>query len=230
MDYSIYCDESCHLEHDNIPVMGLGAVYCETNLRHSIFKELREIKIRHGFKPYWELKWNAVSETRLSYYEDIIRYYFSNPHLHFRALIVTDKTKLNYDTDNHDSLYYKMYFDLIKTILYPSDFYDIYLDLKDTQGQEKVDKLKRLLCDINHYDFDKDIVSKIQLVRSHEVELIQLADFFIGAICYANRGLKTSRAKLRLIALIRELSGYSLLKSTLYKEDKMNIFLWKGGE
>ncbi len=26
--FNVYCDESCHLQHDNIPVMAWGAVYC----------------------------------------------------------------------------------------------------------------------------------------------------------------------------------------------------------
>ena len=26
--FNVYCDESCHLEHDGIPVMAWGAVYC----------------------------------------------------------------------------------------------------------------------------------------------------------------------------------------------------------
>lgn len=34
------------------------------------------------------------------------------------------------------------------------------------------------------------MIRKIQQVRSHEVELIELADFLIGAVAYAHRGLK----------------------------------------
>jgi hypothetical protein len=26
--FNVYCDESCHLEHDGIPVMAWGAVTC----------------------------------------------------------------------------------------------------------------------------------------------------------------------------------------------------------
>ena len=67
----------------------------------------------------------------------------------------------------------------------------------------------------------------IQQVRSHEVELVELSDFLVGAVCYANRGLTGSQAKLAVIAKIREKSGYNLLQSTLYKEDKVNIYIWK---
>lgn len=228
--FNIYCDESCHLENDGINIMVLGAIWCESNLTAQIFKDLKDIKIKYGFASHWELKWNAVSPQKIDYYKEIIDYYFKNSALHFRALVVPDKSKLDHEMYNqtHDQFYYKMYFDLLKTIFDPDFSYNTYIDIKDTRGTDKINKLHQYLCN-KRYDFDRSIVRKIQQVRSHEVELIQLADFFTGAIAYANRGLNTSQAKLDLIKDIRNRSGYSLLKSTLYKEDKMNIFVWKGG-
>lgn len=46
--YNIYCDESCHLEHDGIKPMLLGCVWCPENKKDAIFARLREIKIRMG--------------------------------------------------------------------------------------------------------------------------------------------------------------------------------------
>jgi hypothetical protein len=229
MEYNIYCDESCHLEHDGIQPMAIGCVWCPKGEREAIFKRLREIKARHNLNS--ELKWNAVSPSKLTYYQDVVDYFFDNSSLHFRVLIVPDKSRLNHEAFNqtHDGFYYKMYFDMLKTILDPKSVYEIYLDIKDTQSQEKVTKLREYLCS-SKYDFDKKMLKKIQQVRSHEVELIQLADFLTGAVCYSNRGLTTSRAKLELIEQIKERSGYLLNKSTLYKEDKVNIFVWKERE
>jgi len=65
-------------------------------------------------------------------------------------------------------------------------------------------------------------------VRSHEVELVELADFLTGAIGYVHRGLTTNPAKMEIIERLKEKSKYSLTKSTLVKEDKVNIFIWKG--
>jgi hypothetical protein len=230
-EYNIYCDESCHLENDNIKPMALGCVWCPKSERQQIFQRLREIKVKHNLPPTCELKWNAVSPSKLNYYCDVANYFFDKSNLHFRVLIVPDKTQLNHKVFNqtHDAFYYKMYFDLLKTILDPKCAYEIFLDIKDTQGQEKVEKLQQYLCN-SAYDFERKMLQKVQQIRSHEVELIQLADFLTGAICYAHRDLKTSSAKKEIITLLRKRSGYSLLKSTLYKEDKMNIFVWKRKE
>lgn len=227
--YNIYCDESCHLENDGIKPMVLGCVWCPEDMKHKIFERLREIKIQNGIKPRCELKWNAVSNSKLAYYLDLVDYFFDNPDLHFRTLIVKDKTTLNHQAfgQSHDQFYYKMYFDLLKTIIAPQNTYNVYIDIKDTQGQKKVDQLRDILCN-NAYDFDKKVVSKVQQVRSHEVELVELADFFTGAIGYVQRGLSTSVAKLKIIEKIRLKTGYSLTKSTLVKEEKFNIFVWKG--
>jgi len=223
INYNIYCDESCHLENDNQKAMVLGAIWVPFSKKNEIFKRLREIKVEHGLNPSFELKWNKVSNGKYAYYKDIVNYFFDNGDLHFRALIVPDKNELNHQQfgQTHDQFYYKMYFDLLKTIFIPNGLYNIYIDIKDTQGEHKVEKLHEVLCN-NHYDFSQKIIQKIQQVRSHEVELIALADFFAGSLSYFHRGLNTSQAKIKLIEKIKEHSGYSLDRSTLYREDKFN--------
>ena len=46
--YNIYCDESCHLEHDNESAMTIGGVWCPQNKKDEIFHRIREIKEEHG--------------------------------------------------------------------------------------------------------------------------------------------------------------------------------------
>ena len=121
---------------------------------------------------------------------------------------------------------YEMYFDLLKVILSPDDLYNIYIDIKDTRGASKVNKLSEVLRN-SRYDYEAKIIKKVQQVASHEVELLQLADLFIGAVGYVNRGLSTSEAKLKLIRRIQSRSGYSLMQTTLLRETKTNIFIWK---
>jgi hypothetical protein len=230
MEYNIYCDESCHLENDGQKAMVLGAVWCPKNQTQSIFMEIRNIKKQFGFPSNFEIKWNKVSPAKFDFYSAIIDYFFNNDALHFRTLVVPDKSVLNHIEYNqtHDDFYYKMYFDLLKIIFSPNDSYYTYLDIKDTQGQQKVDKLKQYLRS-SKYDYNKDIIKRIQQIRSNEVELLQITDLLIGAVSYLHRGLNQSTAKVDLIKKIQFLSGYSLMSSTLVREPKMNIFIWHSG-
>jgi len=228
IEYNIYCDESCHLENDNQKIMALGAVWCPKSRKDEIFRRLRTIKNHHNLKSTFELKWNKVSQSKQAFFEDIIDYFFDDTDLHFRILIVPDKTLLDHSVHNqtHDDFYYKMYFDLLKVIFDPKHGYNVYIDIKDTRSQKKVEKLKEVLRS-THYDWSQSIVKGIQQVRSHEVELIQLADFLTGAVSYLHRNLNTNKAKIAIIEKIRSRSGYSLLHNTLMKEDKVNVFIWK---
>jgi hypothetical protein len=228
---NIYADESCHLENDRQKVMVLGAVWCPSEKTKEISKRLKEIKVRHGFKPSFEAKWTKVSPSGIRFYLDMIDYFFDDDDLHFRALIIPDKSLLDHPgfQQTHDVWYYKMYFDMLKILLSPRRRHCIYLDIKDTQGGQKTAKLREVLCN-NFYDFSREIIARLQLVRSEEVGILQLADLLIGAVCYANRGIASSRAKLSVIERIRQRSGYSLLQSTLYQEGKFNLFRWRAAE
>jgi len=140
---------------------------------------------------------------------------------------VPDKTILRHSDYNqtHEDFYYKMYFDTLKTIFHPKDRYRIYIDIKDTRGGHKITKLHEVLSN-NLYDFDKTIIERIQIARSSEIQLLQLADFLTGIIAAANRSVTKSPAKLALIRNMKESSHYSLVRTTLIRENKVNIFRW----
>jgi hypothetical protein len=196
-----------------------------------ISQRIKEIKTEHGLKAEFEIKWKKVSKGKLDFYLKIMDYFFESNDLHFRALIVPDKTQLRHSEfgQTHDEWYYKMYFDMLKVILNPHSQYNIYLDIKDTLGSCKVAKLQDVLCN-NLYDFSRDIIRRVQIVRSHEIQILQLADILIGAVSYANRKLDTNQAKVSLVERARTRSGYTLLRSTLLMEEKFNIFLWQPRE
>jgi len=230
--FNVYCDESCHLEHDRQKAMVLGAIWCPLDKSREIAVRLREIKQKHGLAPDFEVKWTKVSPAKVGLYLDLVDYFFDDDDLHFRALIVPDKSKLRHDAipgQDHDTWYYKMYFDMLKVIFRPDARYRVYLDIKDTRGAEKTAKLHEVLCN-NMYDFSRNVIGRVQLVHSHEIEQLQLADLLIGAISYLNRGLQGSPAKEALVARIRQRSGYDLTKTTLYREDKVNLFRWRASE
>jgi hypothetical protein len=228
---NIYCDESCHLEHDRQDVMVLGAVWCPSEKAEQISVRLREVKVRHGLGADFEVKWTKVSPGKQAFYLDLVDYFFDDDDLHFRAVIIVGKSRLQHDAfaQDHDSWYYKMYFDLLKALLSPVETYVIYLDAKDTRSAEKLRKLHEVLCN-NMYDFQRRIISRVQTVRSHDVEQIQLADLLIGAVGYANRGMGENAAKRALVQRIKQRSGYSLDRTTLLREEKVNLLRWEPSE
>lgn len=232
MEYNVYCDESCHLEHDKSDVMSIGAVYCPKDKLREINSRLREIKIENNVPEFAELKWTRVSPSKLRVYKEIVNYFFDDDDLHFRVILIPDKKKLNHQKYNqtHDDWYYKMYFEMLKNILNPSDSYNIYIDIKDTNSYMKAKKLHEVCCNSKH-DFKKHVIRKLQPIRSDEVQIMQLTDLLVGAITHYNRFFDSlashSSAKAELIEIIKNRTNYSLTATTLYRENKFNIFVWE---
>jgi len=227
--YSVYCDESSHLENDGQNAMVLGAVWCESESRHEVVERINEIKAKHGLPTSFEIKWTKVSPSKIDFYLDVINYFFDNDDLHFRGLIIPNKAELDHEKFNHthDDWYYKMYFVLLKAILDNASFYKVFLDIKDTNGGAKIKSLQDVLSN-QMYDFDRRVIKQIQLVRSHEVLVLQVCDLLIGALMAENRDTEVSAAKQQIIDKIKHRSGYSLRKRTLYTEKKFNLFVWHG--
>lgn len=223
---NIYCDESTHLPNDGKPYMVLGALSVPQNLARDVLCELRGIRVKHRISPEFELKWTKVSPAKLDFYLDIINYFFDNNDLSFRA-VVASKEGLDHQlfSQTYNDWYYKMMFYLIRNVLPSQDAAYVYIDKKDTNGQEKLDKLRDVIANAE-YDFNRSNIRRLQIVESHHVGLLQLADLLIGAVNYANRGDCESAAKLEIVNQIRKRSGLNLLKTTLLSQTKMNIFHW----
>lgn len=225
--YNVYCDESCHLEHDGQPIMALGAIWCPQAQTRRLGTELRDIKARHSARG--ELKWSKVSTSRLTFYLEVIDWFLAEEPLHFRGLVVLNKQALNHAAFNqgeHDLFYYKMQYSLLNKILSPDSRYAIYLDIKDTRSRLKLKKLREVLCN-NVYDFTNEMIGHLQNIHSHEAELMQMADFLTGALTYRHRNLMGNAAKLQVIEHLEHAWGYSLLHATSLRESKINLFLFQ---
>lgn len=208
--------------------MVLGAVWCPIANVREISVRLREIKREHGLSPSFEAKWQKISPAGSDIYLSLLDYFFDDDDLHFRSLVVPDKSLIDHESfdQSHDDWYFKMYFQLIKAVIVPTDRYRIYLDIKDTHSASKVRRLHSVLAN-SLRDFEREIVLDLQTVRSHEVELLQLTDLLIGAVAYANRGLTGNSGKLDFVQRLQERSRYSLKRTTLLREEKVNILIWQ---
>lgn len=221
--YNLYCDESCHLENDNSEFMVLGGIRCPKSERKRIMNDIRNIKINHGLGKFTEIKWQAVSPSKKDFYIDLVKYFFENEMLSFRGIIVEKKQICLDDDMKFIDFYYKMYFYVLTGLVKPNAQNEIYLDKVDSKSAYRIRKLHEVLCN-KKYDFDMKNIMKVQNISSTESEILQLTDLFIGAIAYKNRNIQTSQAKLDIINKITELSGYDLIKSTMFGEGKFNIF------
>lgn len=221
--YNIYCDESCHLEHDNIPIMILGGIKCPKSSRKRISKDIMDLKSKYGLSSFNEIKWQSISKNKLDFYLDLVDYFFSNEDLTFRAIIIDkNQIQLSYNQKFID-FYYKMYFYVLSWLITPKTKNNIYLDKVDSKSSYRIRQLHKVLCN-NQYDFDMTNILKVQNVSSYECNILQLTDLFIGAIAYRNRNCSESKAKLEVISRIIEKSGYDLKKSTILGERKFNLF------
>ncbi len=229
---NIYCDESCHLQNDHINVMTLGAAYCKESDKKEIVNEIRKIKIKHNLSPYFEIKWTKISPSQIEFYKELVYYFFSKDKLFFRGVVATGKDKLDhkvYNYGDYNKWYYKMYFTLLDKIIFPDEKYKVYIDIKDTIGGNRTRELHGALCN-NIYDFKSEVILGLNQIQSHESEIMQLADLFIGALSYFHRGLysiQEGKAKSEIIDIIKELSKQRLDKSSVRDEKKFNIFIWK---
>lgn len=225
---NIYCDESCHIENDGSPVMVLGCVWLPENKVRSVTSDIRNIKEQHGFTRSFEFKWTQISPSKVDFYKDVIKYFFDNENLHFRAMIAL-KEALVSDKYNNDEMYYIVYYYMLIYILNKENAYNIYIDIKEEKrGGKKSDKLRKVLSN-KLYDFSyKRIIKRLQIIRSEESEILQLADLMIGAMGYLNRGLPADSAKGEIVKFIKSLSGSSLKLNSLPSENKFNLYYWKG--
>ena len=225
--YNLYIDESCHLEHDNQPIMCIGYTKIEYDQYPIIKNAVKGIKQRH--KSVTEIKWSKVSMSRMTLYKELIDYFYSSD-ISFRCVLVKNKENLDHEKFNrgdHNAFYYKFIYLLLnnKYVNPIDEKYRVILDIKDTRGRERLRELDTCLNNKNKGDSP---FVYFQNIRSDENELLQLTDLLIGAITFKTRKehLKSnaSKAKCEIVAYLEQKTGYSLDDGTIPWEHKFNIF------
>lgn len=214
--FNLYCDESCHIEHDHKKYMFLGSISCAYPQVKRHTERINELKDKHKFNA--EIKWSHVSMSKIKFYLELVDYFFDTD-LCFRAIGI-DKSKIKCDDfdSNYDDFYYKMYYQLLNYKIDTLNHYNVYLDIKDTLSAIKVRRLKEIL------NIKFGVFRTIQNIRSEESILMQLADFIMGAISYnANDDTKANQAKVLILDKISKHAKLSNLGKTNYS-DKLNLF------
>ena len=226
-EINIYCDETCHLPNDGIDLMVIGGISCPKEKVKDINRQIRNIKEKHNVYKFAEIKWVRVSNSQFDMYKELIDLFFDNSFLNFRAVVAHNKSKLDYRRFHltHDDWYQRIYYLMLRGMIDINDSYHVYVDIKDTKGAEKINTLRDVLNNAAGY-FYEETVESIQLLKSDQVQLMQLTDLLIGAVAYANRGLNSSKAKIDLVSYIEERSNRMLKRTSPKNEVKFNVFQW----
>ncbi len=225
----IYGDESCHLERDGNDLMVLGAVSVPHARTREVADRIRALKAAHGLARDFEIKWTKVSPAKAAFYVALVDLFGADPDLHFRGYVAHGKTRLRHAdfAQDHDTWYHKMYYEMLLPLIQRRDAaFRIYIDIKDTRGGIKA----RVLHDVisaKLWDSEHEVVERIQIVRSDEVEVLQLADLLIGAVTYRCRGLHANAGKTAVVARLERVANTRLDYSTSLGAEKVNLFQWQ---
>lgn len=229
---NFYCDESCYLEHDKSRYMVLGMVYCPRSSYRKIKKKILELKDRHHINRFIETKWSKLSSSAYLYYKDLIEYFFS-PYsdMAFNSIVV-DKRYLKHEEFNqtHNEFYYKIMYYMISYKINPFCLNKIYVDEKDTHNAERVRVLEKILK--KHYlDYFSNIIKPIQVIKSHEIEIMELTDILTGAISYElNDKDKKNTSKVKIINLIQDKIKDKIKNKENINSSKFDLMFFKHKE
>jgi len=231
---NIYSDETNHLKDPHQgDFMVIGSVWIDKSKVIQISDAIRKVKEYHGLSRSSEIKWTKIAAGNREFYEDLVRLFFETDDLNFRAVIVP-KSKLDHEAHHQtdDEFYYKTQFLMIANIVanHSPNKFRIYIDYKDNWSHYRSKKLEGYLAkkgDFTECEF------KSQPVRSHESELIQLADVLIGATSYRSNHYDQAapdKPKRMIVELIEDLAMQRLNQSSPKTSEKINIFiLWDLG-
>lgn len=224
LDYKIYCDESCHLEHDGSDVMVFGALRCKAVSVEETVRGIKSLRAKYEYQT--EIKWTKLLKKQLPFYRDLLNLFLQSDALSFKATSVINKHLLDhtqYNQGSHGIFYYKMAFYTLRDFLKNPGAARIHFDYMDTQGKDRAQKLLEILS----ADGAACVLSA-QIVRSGESQLIQLCDLLIGAISYARRFPRDQRSPVKgaIVDHLETYLGRDLINGTPPWEEKFNIFVF----
>ena len=218
----VYCDESrpevLYGDGSADKYMVIGGIWLPKEQRENIKSEVKALRDKHNV--HGEIKWKNVSPSRLNFYVDLVKLFFSTDSLRFRCIVVnSERVDLDYYHDSDSELgFYKFYYQLLYHWCEPLKDYWIFLDYKRNKESDRLHTLSDVL---NNASFS--FIKSVQAIESKESLLIQLADVLIGAVGYKYNNYDTSDAKLKILEVIERHIGHPIQR-TYKTARKFNVF------
>jgi len=221
--YNIYCDESS-INNKNLLFMWIWAIQVEREYKNIVLKNLKELKKQYNYNI--EIKWRKVSPKTKDFYLSLVNFFFDN-NLSFYSILI-NKEKLNlkdYHNNDEELAFYKYYYFLMKNRFISWNDYYLYLDHRIKKDKDRIKKMSEFFEYESQLRQENFNIKHIWEYDSNIHLLIQLADFFIWAVCYQNNDLNNSETKKEILNLIIQRLWKNDLKfaSNLHDE-KFNIF------
>ena len=237
----IFCDESSHTGHRYCV---LGAMYFYMKEGQGARSAIRSFEDtindeRKKERVLAEIKWSKVPKKEGKYfgfYKKFVTRFFNNK-LYFSCIIIDTKaTPLSHRTSMHDHEigFYKFYYQLLANNIirrFPKDVeFRVVIDYKQDRWPDSLETLERVL-NIKVMgripSRARERMVRVQAIRSHELNLLQLMDLLTGAVAAKWNKRTTSRTKLALIDYIEKKSGNRLDIPTSMTRKTFNIWLFK---
>lgn len=226
MRFEVYCDESqtdvfWSRSPNRARFLLIGSLWLPADLRTEVKEAIAALKSEHAFPR--EVKWHNVSSGREDFYKALIDLFLRfEDALRFRCIAVEgDKVDMARSHESDEELgFYKFYYHLLKNWIEDFSEYRIFCDEKTNRAGGRLQTLRRCL-DCSNLSSSVELV---QALPSHEVALLQLADFLLGmASARLNGAVREGGAKDRVIRHLERRLGRRLAP-TARTERKFNVF------
>jgi len=221
MNYEVFCDEAnpdvLTSAHPRATYLMIGSLWIRAELREELKQKIQNIRTTHN--TWGEIKWSKVSPSRSDFYLDLVDLFVSYAkQLRFRCIAV-DRRSINLELHNNDSElgFYKFYYQLLHHWI-DNGNYAIFCDIKSNRDPKRLPVLAQCLARAN----PACTIVGVQSLPSHEVALIQLCDFLLGAASSRLNVLLTPGSTKELNRL-EEALGHQLTP-TFRTEEKFNVF------
>jgi len=222
MEFEVYCDES---RQDLIAQKKIGqyfligSLWLPASIREDIKAEISQLRQKH--LAWGEIKWSKISPSKKEFYIDLVNLFITyQDKLRFRCIVVeSSKVDLGWHNQDKELGFYKFYYQLLHHWILDLNSYSIFCDTKTNRDPSRLKVLSECLSNSN-------LTAKINFIQalpSHQVVLIQLTDFLLGAVSAKINDDTKSKTKLEIINHLENELNHKL-NPTFQREEKFNIF------
>jgi len=205
----------------------MGSLWVPTQARASLSGQLHEVRRSTGL--LGEAKWAKVSDLKLSAYRNVVDFFFDEPDLRYRAIIVDqDRVDLAaYHNGNTERAYWIFYYELLEKWIRKGHDYNFCIDFKPISG-EHTNRMSELReCLANYARSRGATVTGANPISSKKSHMAQICDVLTGAVAAdANDDCSTGCAKRALADHVARRRGTSRSSTSTPSPEiqKFNVF------